>query len=55
MVELWNSFQNMRHHTKSEVSKFESAVKKYARSRKLRTDFKRSMKKMRRKSDVLDS
>jgi len=55
MIELWNSFQNMRYHTKSEISKFESAVKKYAKSRKFRLEFKRNLKKMRQKSDMLDN
>ncbi len=55
MVELWNSFQHIRKSTKSDRSKFESAVRKYAESRQFRLDFKRSLKKMRQKSDVLDN
>ncbi len=55
MIELWNSFQNMRKHTKPEISKFESATKKYAKSRQFRLDFKRNLKKMRQKSDMLDN
>jgi predicted DNA-binding transcriptional regulator len=45
MIELWNSFQNMRSHTKSEISKFESSLRKHARARKLRTNSKRNLKK----------
>ncbi len=55
MVELWNSFQKIRKHTKSDLSKFESAMKKYAKSRQFRLDFKRNLKKMRQKSDMLDN
>jgi len=55
MVELWNSFQHIRKSTKSDRSKFESAVRKYSESRQFRLDFKRSLKKMRQKSDMLDN
>jgi len=55
MIVLWYSFQNMRNLTKPEISKFESAMKKYAKSRQFRLDFKRNLKKMRQKSDVLDN
>jgi len=44
MVELWNSFQKIRKNTKSDLSKFESAMKKYAKSNKLRKNFQRSLK-----------
>ena len=44
MVELWNSFQNIRKSTKSEMSKFESAMRKYAKSDRLRKNFQRSLK-----------
>jgi len=54
MIELWNSFQNMRNYTKPEISKFESAMRKYAKSRQFRLDFKQSLKKMRQKSDMSD-
>jgi len=54
MIVLWYSFQNMRNFTKPEISKFESAVKKYAKSRQFRLDFKRNLKKMRQKSNLLD-
>jgi len=55
MIELWNLFQNMRNLTKPEISKYESAFKKYAESTKFRTDFKRNLKKMRQKSDMLNN
>ncbi len=55
MIKLWNSFQNMRNFTKPEISKFESAMKKYAKSHQFRLDFKRNLKKMRQKSDMLDN
>jgi len=55
MIVFWNSFQNMRNLTKPEISKFESAMKKYAKSRQFRLDFKRNLKKMRQKSDMLDN
>jgi sugar-specific transcriptional regulator TrmB len=56
MIVLWYSFQNMRNYTKPEISKFESAVKKYAKSRQFRLDFKRNLKKMRQKSfDIIPS
>jgi len=44
MVELWNSFQKIRKSTKSEMSKFESAMRKYAKSDRLRKNFQRSLK-----------
>ena len=44
MIELWNSFQNIRKSTKSEMSKFESAMRKYAKSDRLRKNFQRSLK-----------
>jgi len=44
MVELWNSFQKIRKSTKSDISKFESAMKKYAKSDRLRKSFQRSLK-----------
>jgi len=44
MVELWNSFQKIRKHTKSDISKFESAMRKYAKSDKLRKNFQKSLK-----------
>lgn len=55
MVDLWNSFQNIRNNTKSEFSKFESAMKKYAKSDKLRKEFRSNLKKMRQKPDMLDN
>jgi len=44
MVELWNSFQNIRKSTKTDISKFESAMRKYAKSERLRKNFQRSLK-----------
>jgi len=44
MVELWNSFQKIRKITKSDVSKFESKMRKYAKSDRLRKNFQRSLK-----------
>jgi len=44
MVELWNSFQKIRKHTKSDISKFESAMRKYAKSERSRKNFQRSLK-----------
>ena len=44
--------QNMRNLTKPEISKFESAMKKYAKSRQFRLDFKQNLKKMRKKADI---
>ena len=45
MIDLWNSFQNIKNRTKSEISKFESVAKKYAKSRKFRTEIKQNLKK----------
>ncbi len=44
MVELWNSFQKIRKNAKSDMSKFESAMRKYAKSERLRKNFQRSLK-----------
>jgi sugar-specific transcriptional regulator TrmB len=55
MIELWNSFQNIRQNNKSDVSKFESRMKKYAKSSRVKTNFKRNLKEMRRKSDMFDN
>lgn len=55
MIELWNSFQNIRGNTKSEISRFETAMKKYAKSEKMRSKFKQNLKQMREKSDLLDN
>ena len=55
MVDLWNSFQNIRHNSKSDFLKFEAAMKKYAKSDSLRANFKRNLKEMRQKSDMLDN
>ncbi len=55
MVDLWNSFQNIRHNSKSDFLKFEAAMKKYAKSYRLRANFKRNLKELRSKSDMLDN
>ena len=55
MVDLWNSFQNIRNNTKSEFSKFESAMRKYAKSDKLRKEFRNNLKKIRHNPDMLDN
>ena len=55
MIELWNSFQNIRENNKSDISKLESKMKKYSKSTRLNSDFKRKLKEMRQKSDMLDN
>ena len=55
MIDLWRSFQNISNYTKSEVSRFESAMKKYARSEQIRKDFQNNIKKIKHKSDMLDN
>ena len=55
MIALWNSFQSISKYTKSDISKFESAMKKYAKTDKLRKEFRESIKKMRTKSDMLEN
>ena len=55
MIDLWRSFQNISNYTKTEVSRFESAMKKYARSEQLRKDFQNNIKKIKHKSDILDN
>jgi len=44
MVELWNSFDKIRKSTKADISKFESAMRKYAKSDRLRKKFQQSLK-----------
>jgi len=55
MVDLWNSFQNIRYNSKSEILKFEAAMKKYVKSDRMRANFKRNLKEMRQKSDMPDT
>jgi sugar-specific transcriptional regulator TrmB len=55
MIELWNSFQNIRNNSKSNISKLESRMKKYAKSSEVKTNFKRKLKEIRQKSDMLDN
>ncbi len=55
MVDLWNSFQNIRENNKSDILKFESRMKKYAKSGKMGMSFKRNLKELRQKSDMLDN
>jgi sugar-specific transcriptional regulator TrmB len=54
MIELWHSFLNIRDRSNSEFLKYESATKKYASSQKFRKDFKRNLKNLRQKSQILD-
>jgi sugar-specific transcriptional regulator TrmB len=54
MIELWNSFQNIRENNKSDFSKLESKRKKYGKVRGAKPNFKRKLKEMRQKSDMLD-
>ena len=54
MIDLWNLSQKMRFNSKSDFSKFESAMKKYAKSSKSRASFKRNLRELRQKSDMLD-
>jgi sugar-specific transcriptional regulator TrmB len=54
MIDLWNISQNMRYKSKSDISKFESAMKKYAKSSKSRR-IKRNLRELRQKSDMLDN
>jgi len=55
MVDLWRSFQNISKYSKSEISKFESAMRKYAKSEQIRKDFQNNIKKMKHKSEMLDN
>ena len=55
MVSLWNSFQSIRKFTKSDISKFESAMKKYAQADQMRKNFRNNIRKMRSKSDMLEN
>lgn len=55
MVELWRSFENIRKYSKTEISKFETAMRKYSKSEGLRKNFKARIKKMKQKSDMLDN
>ncbi len=54
MIDLWNLSQKIKHRTKSDISKFESAMKKYAKSNRLRS-LKRNERELRQKSDMLDN
>jgi sugar-specific transcriptional regulator TrmB len=47
MIELWNSFQNIRENNKSDISKLESRMKRYEKSSGAKTNFKRKLKEMR--------
>ncbi len=55
MIDLWNLSQNMKYTTKSDFLKLESAMKKYAKSRKYSRGFKGKLKDLRQKSDMLDN
>ena len=55
MIDLWNTFQSLRFDRKSDILKFESAMKKYAKSSKSKTNLKNKLKQIRQKSDMLDN
>ena len=55
MTDLWNIFHNLSFNKKSDVLKFESAMKKYTKSSKSRTNLKNKLKQIRQKSDMLDN
>jgi len=54
MIELWNLSQNIRYQRKSGHSKYEAAMKKYAKSNRLKS-FKLNVRDLRQKSDMLDN
>ncbi len=55
MISLWDSFQSIRKFTKSDISKFESAMKKYAQADQMRKKLRNNIKKMRSNSDMLEN
>ena len=55
MIALWNSFQSIRKYSKSDLSKFESAMRKYAKADRMRKEFRNNIRKMKSKSDMLDN
>jgi sugar-specific transcriptional regulator TrmB len=55
MVDLWNTFHNLSFDRKSDILKFESAMKKYAKSSKTKQNLKNKLKEIRQKSDMLDN
>ena len=55
MIDLWNIFQNISFDRKSDVMKFESAMKKYAKASKTNANLKNKLKEIRQKSDMLDN
>lgn len=55
MIDLWRAFQSLSGYTKSEISRFELAMKKYAKSEQLRKDFQNNIKKLKHSSDFLDN
>ena len=55
MIELWNFFQNIEKNNKSNDSKLKSKLKKYDDGSTLKTDFKKKVKEMRRKSDMANN
>ena len=55
MIDLWRAFQSLSGYTKSEISRFELAMKKYAKSEQLRKDFQNNIKKLKQSSDFLDN
>lgn len=55
MIDLWNSYQNIRKNDKSDDSKLKSKLKKYDRSSEMKTEFKKKIKEMRHKSERIDN
>ena len=55
MIDLWNTFQSLSFNKKSDILKFESAMKKYAKSSKSKTNIKNKLKQIKRKSEMLDN
>ena len=55
MIDLWNSYQSIRTYTKADISKFETAMRKYAKADQMRRDFHNNLKRLKQKSDMLDN
>ena len=55
MIDLWNSYQSIRSYSKADISKFENAMRKYAKADQLRKDFHSNLKRLKQKSDMLDN
>ena len=55
MVDLWNAFQHISFDKKSDIQKFESAMKKYEKSSDSKKNLKNKLKKIRKNSEMLDN